>query len=386
MRSAWLRALYSPSVDLVELAGVLTVIGAGAWLLSQGRLTVGGLLAFLAYLSQLYGPVRNLGGLVNSAYSASAGAERVAELLDEKPLVADVSGARDLGRAEGRITVEDVHFRYPGSPAAALDGVSFSVAPGELLAIVGASGAGKSTLAKLLLRLYEPDAGQISYDGVPIGALTLSSLRGGIATLFQETLVFDGTVRDNIEFGRPGASNADIVRAAAEADADAFVAALPDGYQTRVGERGRRLSGGQAQRIAIARAMIRDAPVLLLDEPTASLDARSADRVAEPFRRLVTGRAAIVISHNLASVREATEIIVLDQGRVAERGTHDQLLRRAGEYARLWQLSGHQTAVAPRLPEPRRPHRPHPPRPASLGDPRRTVIIRFREERAHAAG
>jgi subfamily B ATP-binding cassette protein MsbA len=341
MASARLRALYTPSIDLIELAGVLTVIGFGAWLMTRSQLSVGGLLAFLAYLSQLYGPVRGLGGLVNSAYSASAGAERVNELLDEKPLVTDRPGARELRDVRGVVRFEDVTFTYPGARSPALDGFSFTAGPGDVVALVGASGAGKSTIAKLLLRFYEPDSGRITLDGADLADVTLSSLRASLATLFQETLVFDGTVRDNIAYGRAGARDADVVRAAVAADAHQFIEELPDGYASRVGERGRRLSGGQAQRIAIARAMIRDAPVLLLDEPTTGLDARSADRVTAPFRRLIAGRTAIVISHNLSSVREATEIIVLDRGRITERGTHERLLRRGGQYASLWALSGY---------------------------------------------
>jgi ATP-binding cassette subfamily B protein len=345
MASMRLRAIFTPVVQLIELAGALLVIGLGTYKLSNGELTLGELLAFMTYLTRLYDPIRSLTKLTTTVYSASAGAERVIELLDEQPAVVDRPDARDLGRARGVVDVDDVSYRYPETERDAVAGVSFSVGPGETLALVGGSGAGKSTIAKLLLRFHEPGTGAISVDGHDVRALTLHSLRENIAVLLQETLVFEGTVRENIAYGRADATEAEIERAAHAADAHEFISALPDGYDTQIGERGRRLSGGQRQRIAIARAMVRDAPILILDEPTTGLDNESTQRVMAPMRRLMEGRATIVISHNLMTVRSATEIVVLEQGRVAERGTHDELLTRDGAYAQMWR--SHDSDPAP---------------------------------------
>ncbi|WP_232789722.1 ABC transporter ATP-binding protein [Streptomyces jeddahensis] len=338
MASARIRAVYEPIVEVVELAGALAVMGLGTWKLAQGQLTLGGLLVFIALLSRLYSPIRDLSHLTSTFYAASASAERIIELLDQRPQVTEAAHARRIGRARGDVEFDGVSFRYPGTSRWALSGVSFHVAPGGTLALVGASGAGKSTVAKLQLRFYDPDEGVVRLDGVDLRDLHLSELRENVAVVLQETLVFHGTVRENIAYGRPDATEADIVAAARTADAHGFIQLLPDGYDTVVGQRGRTLSGGQRQRLAIARAMIRDAPVLLLDEPTTGLDVQSGRRIMEPLRRLMAGRTTIVISHNLLTVRDATCIVVLDRGRVAECGTHQELVRRGGAYARLHRL------------------------------------------------
>ena len=350
MASTRLKALFTPVVNLVVMSGSLVVLGLGVWELSQHRLSLGGLLVFMAYLGRLSSPVRGMGRLANRVYSASAAAERIIEFLDQRPAVGNRVDARPLARAAGLVEFRDVSFRYPAGAGEALADVSFEVAPGETLALVGASGAGKSTIAKLLLRFYDPASGAVLLDGHDLRELRLESLRDNVAVLLQETLVFHGTIRENIAYGRPGASDEDVVRAAEAADVHEFVAALPEGYDTVVGEKGRRLSGGQRQRIAIARAMIRDAPVLILDEPTTGIDVETGWRILEPLQRLMSGRTTIVISHNLMTARHATSIVVLEDGRVVERGAHAELLERGGIYARLHGL--HHEEARPFAPEP----------------------------------
>jgi ATP-binding cassette subfamily B protein len=345
--AARLRGLFSSITDLLELVGGLLVIGIGSWQVANGHLSIGGFVAFLAYLTQLYSPVRRLGKLMSSLHAASASAERIAELLDERPLVTDpavVTGPSPVTEplpADGPVTLafDDVSFRYPGVRVSALQRFSLTVVPGESVGIVGASGAGKSTLAKLALRFYDPAEGRITLGDTDLRDLTLERLRSRVALLLQETLVFHGTIEENIAFGRPCATAEQVRRAALAAGAHAFIAELPDGYDTVVGHNGRRLSGGQRQRIAIARAMVKDAPVLILDEPTTGLDVASARDLLEPLRRLMRGRTVLVISHDLRAIRDLDRIVVVAGGRIAEEGSHEELIVAGGEYARMWALN-----------------------------------------------
>src|SRR3954449_9830691 len=318
LASTRIRSLFGPLVDVVELAGVVAVIGIGTWLLAAGDLTLGGLLVFLTYLSQLYRPIRSLSRMTQRLFSPSAGAERVLELLPEPPRVVDAPDARPLVDARGDLELRDVTFTYPGAERPALRGVSLRVRPGEVVAVVGPSGAGKSTLARLLLRFDDPERGALLLDGHDLRALTTASVRDNVGLLLQETMLPDTTVRDVIAYGREGATDADVEAAARAADAHAFIAALPDGYDTRVGQRGRTLSGGQRQRLAVARALIRDTPVLVLDEPTTGLDAAARDRLLGPLGRLMAGRTAILISHDPGVVVHAHRVGRVEGGRVVE--------------------------------------------------------------------
>jgi ABC-type multidrug transport system fused ATPase/permease subunit len=347
LASTRIRGLYSPLVDLIELAGVLLVFALGTVAVTEGSLTIGGLLVFVAYLSQLYSPVREMSSLANAMFRALAGAERVIELLDERPRVVDAPAARPIGRIRGAIEIDDVSFAYPGAELAALRNLDLSVSPGETVALVGPSGAGKSTLARLIPRFYDPGSGAVRFDGVDLRNATLASVRANVSMLLQDALLLHGTIRENIAMGRPGAGDRAIVAAAQAAGAHEFVVELDDGYETDVGERGQRLSGGQRQRVAIARALISASPILILDEPSTGLDARAKAALAAPLRALMRDRTTIVISHDLITTREADVIVVLDRGRVVERGRHPELLAAGGLYARLWEL--HAGAPEPSL-------------------------------------
>jgi ABC-type multidrug transport system fused ATPase/permease subunit len=316
LASVRIRGLFGPVVDLIELLGALSVIALGVWALSSGDLTLGALLAFLAYLTQLYGPIRDLSRLSNSLFAASAGAERIIELLDERPRVVDREGARALRAVAGHLELRAVTYRYPGARRDALRDVSLTIAPGETVALVGPSGAGKSTLGRLLMRFGDPSAGAVLLDGHDLRDLQLGSLRRHVGVVLQETLLPDCTIREAIAYGRDGAGDADVEAAAQASGADRFIRSLPDGYDERIGQRGRRLSGGQRQRLAVARTLVRDAPVLILDEPTTGLDAAAREHLLGPLATLMEGRTTIIVSHDPAVIARADRVIRLEDGRI----------------------------------------------------------------------
>lgn len=330
-----ISGLFSPVVDLLEIAGAVIIILLGTWALAEGDLTIGGLLAFLAYLGQLYRPVRDLSKLGQSVFEAAAGAERVIEVLDTQPRVKDAPHARPLADVRGELVLDDVTYTYPGSLRPAVADVSLAVRPGGSVAVVGASGAGKSTLAKLALRFADPDAGAVRLDGHDLRDVTLVSLRRNVGLLLQDAPLFDGTVRENVAYGRPDATEEQVREALGAAAADGLADELPASLDTRVGQRGRALSGGQRRRVAMARALLQGSPVLVLDEPSSGLDAAASRRLLAPLKRLMEDRATLLITHDLGLARAADEVVVLREGRVVERGAPAELDAAGGAWARL---------------------------------------------------
>ncbi|MFE7934658.1 ABC transporter ATP-binding protein [Streptomyces sp. NPDC057456] len=349
VRGARLSEMYEQFVEVVETLCVLSVIGLGVWEISAGRMTLGALLAFAAFIGYLYPPVRNLGQLGLTVTAATAGAERIAELLDAQPSVKDPDVPVPAWPVRGWVSLHGVSFRYPDAARESLRDVTFTAGPGELVLVTGASGAGKSTLSKLLTRFYDPDAGVVCLDGVPLTDIPLEFVRENTALLPQQTLVLNGTIRENIACGRPGATDREIEQAARSAAAHEFVAALPDGYDTHIAPGTAALSGGQLQRVAIARAMLRAAPVLVLDEPTAGLDSVAARQIVQPLRRLMSGRTTLMITHDLSFAPDADRILVVDEGRLLDAGTHDELMARCEAYTRLvepWSETARRTTAA----------------------------------------
>ncbi len=329
------NALYFPFVDLLSSLATAIILGYGAYLVFDGETSIGVLTAFLGYATSFFDPVQQLSQLYSTFLSAVAALDKIMEVLVEEPQVTDAPEAREVGRLNGQVRFDDVRFSYATGPEV-LHGIDLDVAAGTTVALVGHTGAGKSTIAKLIARFYDPTGGRITVDGIDLRELTQDSLRRQLGIVPQEGFLFAGTVADNIAFGRPEAGRDEIVAAARAVGADEFIDRLEDGYDTELGERGFRLSLGQRQLLAFARALLADPSILILDEATSSVDIATERRVEHALRRLLHGRTAFVIAHRLSTVRNANLIVVLEHGRAIERGTHDELLTSGGRYAELY--------------------------------------------------
>ena len=336
IRVARLEAAATRSSEIITAVGTAGAVLFGAFQVFKSRMLPGDLVLIVQYLTSMYRPMRQLAKLSTDFSKAMAAAERVSEILDIEPEIRDLPGALPATGLRGEIVFRDVSFDY-GDGKDVLRDVSFSVSPGQRLALVGVSGAGKSTIVSLILRLYEPQRGTILIDGHDIRQYKRASLRRHIGIVLQQSLLFGATIRENIAYGKPKATPEQIEAAARAANADEFIRELEHGYDTVIGERGATLSGGQRQRIAIARALIRDAPVLILDEPMTGLDGESEAKVREALDRLMAGKTCIVITHDLQSVADADQVLVLDGGCIADRGTHAELAARSGRYRQLYE-------------------------------------------------
>ncbi|MDP8911166.1 MAG: ABC transporter ATP-binding protein/permease [Actinomycetota bacterium] len=334
-RTVVTNGLYFPFVDFLSTAATAIVLGYGGYRYLEGSLTLGTLLAFMLYLSNFFDPVQQLSQLYNTFLAAVAALDKIMDVMDETPDVVDRPGARELPWIEGHVRFDGVRFGY-GEGVDVLHGIDLDVPAGTTVALVGHTGAGKSTIAKLLARFYEPRAGTVSIDGIDLRDVTQESLRRQLGIVPQEGFLFAGTVHDNIAFGRPGATRAQVIAAARTVGADDFISRLEGGYDTELQERGTRLSLGQRQLVAFARALLADPRILILDEATSSVDIGTERKIERALRRLLAGRTAFIIAHRLSTIRDADLIVVLEHGRIVEQGSHDELIARRGLYTALY--------------------------------------------------
>ena len=330
-------AIFHPTIEFISSLGTVLVVAVGGVMAYQGRVDVEDIVSFLLYLNLFYQPVAGLASLMENMQQAMAGAERVFTILDTEPEIRDRDGAEDIDVCEGKVQFENVGFSYE-SGEKILDDISFTVEPGKMLALVGPTGVGKTTMTQLVSRFYEPQTGRILLDGKDIMDITVSSLRRNISPVLQDTFLFNGTVSENIAYADPDASMDQIVAAAKAAYIHDDIMQMPDGYDTQVGERGVKLSGGQKQRIAIARAILRKSPIIILDEATASVDVETERKIQQAISDLIGKKTIIAVAHRLSTIKNADEILVLEDGKIAEQGTHSELIEEGGIYARMYRI------------------------------------------------